>query len=213
MKTLLLTILFAIFFAVLAVDAGAIRARASKNQGAAAAAAAAAANNGAANAQSVQGGNADLQALAEATAKASDRRDRPCDNGDISLAFGLGALLPISVGEQAAVVTVQGLLGGDASDIQTAITRLQQFVSTAALQIQMAVGIADSDSFAQPQLALLGQLQSTQQQAVSSLTGVASDNTTLNALLDSFQATTDVSQDGADNALIDCFIPLTVVSG
>ncbi|KAF9021720.1 hypothetical protein BDP27DRAFT_1439106 [Rhodocollybia butyracea] len=149
------------------------------------------------------------------TTAASATRTRPCDQGDQSLAAGLQANVIVGIGQQASVLTIQSLLasGGAASDVQDGITRLTQFLNTSALQIQMAAGIADSGSFAQPQLALLASAQSSQQQLVSSLTGTASDNSTLNQLLESFTASTDNSQDGASNALIDCFLPLTAVSG
>jgi len=164
-------------------------------------------NNNAAAAEAAAAASATLTA-------ASATRTRPCDQGDISLQFGLTANANVAIGEQAATVTLQGLLGsGSASDISTAITRLQQFVSTSALQLQMCEGIADSDSFAQPQLALLAESQDIQQKLVGALTGSASDNSTLTQLLTSFQANADNSQDGADNALIDCFTPLTVLSG
>jgi len=131
------------------------------------------------------------------------------------LAVGLQANVIVGIGQQASVLTIQSLLasGGAASDIQDGITRLTQFLNTSSLQIQMATGIADDGSFAQPQLALLATAQSSQEQLVGTLTGTASDNSTLNQLLESFTASTDNSQDGAANALIDCFLPLTAVSG
>jgi len=160
-------------------------------------------------------GQEDAAQLASSTSSAaSATRTRPCDQGDISLANGLTANVQVGLGEQASVVTLQGLLGnGSASDISDAITRLQQFVSTAGLQLQMALGIADTDSFAQPQLGLLEKSQAVQEQLTGALTGDASDNATLDQLFVSFQSSTDNSQDGANNALIDCFLPLTLVSG
>ncbi|KAE9399875.1 hypothetical protein BT96DRAFT_939043 [Gymnopus androsaceus JB14] len=121
---------------------------------------------------------------------ASSTRTRPCDQGDQSLAAGLQANVIVGIGQQASVLTIQSLLasGGAASDIQDGITRLTQFLNTSSLQIQMATGIADDGSFAQPQLALLATAQSSQEQLVGTLTGTASDNSTLNQLLESFTA-------------------------
>jgi len=182
--------------------------------------AAATASNSTADASSNSTADASSNSTASSSASstvtaASATRTRPCDQGDQSLAAGLQANVIVGIGEQASVLTIQSLLssGGAASDIQDGITRLQQFISTSALQLQMATGIADDGSFAQPQLALLNSSLATQQSLTASLTGAASDNATLSQLLDSFTASTGDSQDGANNALIDCFLPLTAVSG
>lgn len=184
-------------------------AKASKGSGNAAAAAAAASNSTATATSS------NSTAASGTGTAASATRTRPCDQGDQSLAAGLQANTVVGIGEQAAVVTLQGLVtsNGAASDISDAMTRLTQFMSTSALQLQMATGIADDGSLAQPQLALLTTAQTSQQSLAKSLTGTASDNATLSTLLASFAASTGDSQDGANNALIDCFLPLTAVSG
>jgi len=121
----------------------------------------------------------------------------------------------MGLGLQAATVTLQGLVTGNgaASDISDAQARLAQFVNTSTLQIQTAAGIADSDSFAQPQLQLLASSIASQTSTLASLTGTAADNSTLATLLDSFVTSTGDSQDGVNNALIDCFLPLTTLSG
>jgi hypothetical protein len=122
----------------------------------------------------------------------------------------------VGLGLQAATLTLQGLVNDSssaASDISDATTRLSQFLSTSALQVQMAAGIADDGSFAQPQLALLNSSLASQQSLVSSLTGSAADVDTLSQLLDSFVTSTGDSQDGQNNALIDCFLPTTTLSG
>lgn len=86
-------------------------------------------------------------------------------------------------------------------------------MQTSALLIQAAQEIADDDSFAQPQLQILAD-QSSQTQLISQLTGDAStDAQTLDELFASFVQFTGLSQDGVDNALIDCFLPLTTISG
>ncbi|KAM0747506.1 hypothetical protein T439DRAFT_359289 [Meredithblackwellia eburnea MCA 4105] len=145
----------------------------------------------------------------------SPARTRARDQGDQSLAAGLQAMVTIGIGQQAAVLTIQNLTtsGGAASDISDAITRLQQFQDTAKLQLQMAQGIADDGSFAQPQLALLATAAASQDTMIKSLTGDASDAKTLSTLLNSFASSTNDSQDGVSNALVDCFLPLTAVSG
>jgi len=158
------------------------------------------------------GGVAGASSTSSAAAAA---RTRPCDQGDQSLAAGLQANTVVGIGLQASVATIQGLLAtnGAASDIQDGITRLQQFLNTSTIQIQMALAIADDDSLAQPQLATLQSDLADQTTQVATLTGAASDNATLATLLTGFQTSTGTSQDGADNAVIDCFLPLTAVSG
>lgn len=47
----------------------------------------------------------------------------------------------------------------------------------------------------------------------TTLTGAAADNSTLTTLLASFATSTGQAQDGASQALIDCFLPTTAVSG
>jgi len=153
---------------------------------------------------------------------ASATRTRPCDQGDQSLAAGLNAAVIIGMGEQASVVTLQNISSQadfSASDFSTGVTRLQQFVSTMGLQLQMAQGIADDDSFAQTQLKLLAASQTDQATQVQGLANVQSAADaqgaadTLSSLLTSFLASTNNAQDGAEQALIDCFLPLTTVSG
>lgn len=160
-------------------------------------------------------------ATATSTA-ASATRTRPCDQGDQSLAAGLNAAVIIGMGEQASVVTLQNISSQaafSASDFSTGVTRLQQFVSTMGLQLQMAQGIADDDSFAQTQLKLLAASQTDQATQVQGLANVQSAADaqgaadTLSSLLTSFLASTNNAQDGAEQALIDCFLPLTTVSG
>jgi hypothetical protein len=142
----------------------------------------------------------------------SATRTRPCDQGDQSLAAGLQAAVVIGIGQQASVATIQAT--NNSADFQTAVTRLQQFTDTMGLQLQMAQGIADDDSFAQKQLKLLAASQTSQETAVKALTGSAQQNVqALNDLLNSFQASTDNAQDGAEQALIDCFLPVNAVSG
>jgi len=142
----------------------------------------------------------------------SATRTRPCDQGDQSLAAGLQAAVVIGIGQQASVATIQAT--NNSADFQTAVTRLQQFVDTMGLQLQMAQGIADDGSFAQTQLKLLAASQTSQETAVKGLAGSAQQNVqALNDLLNSFQASTDNSQDGAEQALIDCFLPVNAVSG
>jgi len=56
--------------------------------------------------------------------------------------------------------------------------------------------------------------QTSQAAAVKALTGVqATDAAALTTLGASFLDSTNNSQDGAEQALIDCFLPLTAVSG
>jgi len=147
----------------------------------------------------------------------SATRTRPCDMGDQSLAGGLQASVLIGIGQQASVVTLQGAVG-NASAFSDGVTRLQQFVDTAALQLQMAQGIADDGSFAQTQLKLLATSQTSQATSVKALSAAgaataAATNQTLTDLLASFLDSTNNAQDGAEQALIDCFIPLNAVSG
>ncbi|KAF7375622.1 hypothetical protein MSAN_00451100 [Mycena sanguinolenta] len=172
-------------------------------------------NNSAANATSVTAAPAvanSTGATSTSTA-ASATRTRPCDQGDQSLAAGLSAAVVIGIGQQASVLTLQNSTA--AADFATAQQRLQQFTDTAALQLQMAQGIADDDSFAQTQLGLLATSQATQETLVKSLVGgdVTTSADTLNQLLQSFLDSTNNAQDGAEQALIDCFLPLTAVSG
>ncbi|KAJ7595774.1 hypothetical protein C8J56DRAFT_923182 [Mycena floridula] len=144
---------------------------------------------------------------------ASATRTRACDQGDQSLAAALQANVVIGLGLQASVATLQGLAnGGAAADVTDAQTRLAQFASTSDLQLQTAAGIADDDSLAQPQLQQLQASIADQQKSIASLTGGAADAATLQSLADSFVASTGLSQDGASNAVIDCFLPLTAVS-
>jgi len=148
---------------------------------------------------------------------ASATRTRLCDMGDQSLAAGLQASVLVGIGQQASVVTLQGALG-NASSFADGVTRLQQFVDTAGLQLQMAQGIADDGSFAQTQLKLLAASQTSQAASVKALnaTGAATAATTNQTLTDlgaSFLASTNNAQDGAEQALIDCGIPLNAISG
>ncbi|KAF7317317.1 hypothetical protein HMN09_00467300 [Mycena chlorophos] len=153
---------------------------------------------------------------------ASSTRTRPCDQGDQSLASGLTSAVTVGLGLQASVLTLQNIstqADFSADDFSTAVQRLQQFQDTMGLQIQMAQGIADDDSFAQPQLGLLAAAQNETQASIDTLSGVksAADVTaaasTLSTLLSSFLAVTNNAQDGAEQALIDCFLPTTAVSG
>ncbi|KAJ7765856.1 hypothetical protein DFH07DRAFT_358322 [Mycena maculata] len=151
-------------------------------------------------------------AASSTSTAAAATRTRPCDMGDQSLAGGLAASVLIGIGQQASVLTIQNTT--NSTDFSTAVTRLNQFISTQALQLQMAQGIADSDSFAQTQLALLATAQDSQTKLAAQLTGdAATDADTLSQLLDSFVTSTGNAQDGVDQALIDCFLPLNAVSG
>jgi len=145
------------------------------------------------------------------TTAASATRTRPCDQGDQSLAAGLQAMVVIGIGQQASVLTLQNSTA--AADFATATTRLNQFISTQSLQLQMAQGIADDGSFAQTQLKLLATSQTSQETLAKSLVDAQTSADTLNQLLTSFTASTDNAQDGVGQALIDCFLPLTAVSG
>jgi hypothetical protein len=120
-------------------------------------------------------------------------------------------MVPIGIGQQASVLTIQNTT--DAADFATAVTRLNQFISTQSLQLQMTQAIADDDSFAQPQLALLATSQTAQEGLAKGLVDVKTSADQLNQLLQSFQDSTGVAQDGVNNALIDCFLPTTAVSG
>jgi len=154
----------------------------------------------------------DNSANATATATASGAtRTRACDMGDQALAGGLQASVLIGIGQQASVVTLQGAAA--AADFADGVTRLQQFVDTQALQLQMIQGIADDDSFAQTQIALLATSGTAQAALVKGLTDAKASAADLTTLLDSFTTSTGVAQDGANQALIDCFLPLTAVSG
>jgi len=120
-------------------------------------------------------------------------------------------MVVIGIGQQASVLTLQNSTA--AADFSTATDRLNQFISTQSLQLQMAQGIADDDSFAQTQLGLLATSQTDQETLAKSLVDATTSAATLTQLLDSFTASTGNAQDGADQALIDCFLPLTAVSG
>jgi len=191
------------------------------NNGAAAAAAAAAATAAAADNSTAVNGTATVDNSASAdnsTASAtqtagSATRTRPCDQGDQALAAGLQASVVIGIGQQASVVTLQNSTA--AADFATNQQRLQQFVDTQSLQLQMAQGIADDGSFAQTQLKLLAASQTAQEGLVKTLVGgdVTASADTLTQLLASFLDTTNNAQDGAEQALIDCFLPLNAVSG
>jgi len=142
---------------------------------------------------------------------ASATRTRPCDMGDQSLAGGLAASVLIGIGQQASIVTLQNATA--AADFSDGVTRLQQFISTQALQLQMAQGIADDGSFAQTQLKLLAASQTSQETLAKSLVDATTSADTLTQLAASFLDSTNNAQDGAEQALIDCFIPLNAVSG
>ncbi|KZP25688.1 hypothetical protein FIBSPDRAFT_1041292 [Athelia psychrophila] len=144
---------------------------------------------------------------------AAATRTRPCDQGDQSLAAALNSMVTVGLGQQASVLTLQGLIGGAAADFQTGVDRLNQFSSTSDLLLQAATGIADDGSLAQPQLALLNTTSPAQAAMVKTLSGKAADNATLSTLLDSFVTSTGQAQDGAGQALIDCFLPTNTVSG
>jgi hypothetical protein len=131
--------------------------------------------------------------------------------GDQSLAAGLSALMTVGIGSQAAVLTLQNTT--DATDFATGVTRLKQFMSTAALQLQMAQGIADDDSFAQPQLALLATDQASQATTAANLVDATTSAADLTTLATSFLDSTNNAMAGAANALADCLIPLNAVSG
>jgi hypothetical protein len=164
------------------------------------------AGNANANAGNANAGNA----TATATASGATRT-RACDMGDQSLAAGLQASVTIGIGQQAAVVTLQNATA--AADFTDGQTRLQQFVDTQALQLQMIQGIADDGSLAQPQIALLATAATSQAALVKGLVDAKTSAADLTTLLDSFTTSTGDAQDGVNNALIDCFIPLTAVSG
>ncbi|KAL8291348.1 hypothetical protein RQP46_002326 [Phenoliferia psychrophenolica] len=97
------------------------------------------------------------------------------------------------------------------------MTRLQQFQDVAALQLQMVQLMASPTNLAQTQLSLLSTTTADQGTQLKTVTlaaaDVATDVATLAALVTSFAASTGISQDGAAQALIDCFLPLTAVSG
>ncbi|KAJ6489053.1 hypothetical protein C8R45DRAFT_929747 [Mycena sanguinolenta] len=191
--------------------AQAAKAKAGKNNGNSAANAAGAAN--AANATAAAAATSNSTGATATSSAASATRTRPCDQGDQSLAAGLSAAVVIGIGQQASIVTLQNSTA--AADFATNQQRLQQFTDTQALQLQMAQGIADDDSFAQTQLKLLATSQATQDTLVKSLVGgdVTTSADTLTQLLQSFLDSTNNAQDGAEQALIDCFLPLTAVSG
>jgi hypothetical protein len=183
------------------------------------AAAAAAANSSTADASSsnstaTAASSSDNSTAATGTSTAaSATRTRPCDQGDQSLAAGLQAAVVISMGQQASILTLQNSTA--AADFATNQQRLQQFTDTAGLQLQMAQGIADDGSFAQTQLGLLATSQATQETLVKSLVGgdVTSSAATLTQLAQSFLDSTNNAMDGAEQALIDCTLPLTTLSG
>lgn len=149
-------------------------------------------------------------ASSTSTASAATRT-RPCDQGDQSLAAGLQASVVIGIGQQASILTLQNATA--AADFTDGVTRLNQFISTQSLQLQMAQGIADDGSFAQTQLKLLAASQTAQEGLAKTLVDATTSADTLNQLLESFTTSTGVAQDGVDQALIDCFLPLTAVSG
>jgi len=154
-----------------------------------------------------------LNATSTSTASSSTKT-RECDQGDQSLAAGLNAAVTVGLGLQASVVTLQN--ASAAADFTDGVTRLQQFVDTMGLQIQMAQGIADDDSFAQTQLGLLASDQSSSAELVSGLSNVTSAADaadTLSTLASTFLDMTNNAQDGAGQALIDCSLPLTTISG
>lgn len=193
-------------------------AKSSKGKGsnnAAAAAAAAAGNSTAVNGTATvdDSASADNSTASATQTAGSATRTRPCDQGDQALAAGLQASVVIGIGQQASVVTLQNSTA--AADFATNQQRLQQFVDTQSLQLQMAQGIADDGSFAQTQLKLLAASQTAQEGLVKTLVGgdVTASADTLTQLLASFLDTTNNAQDGAEQALIDCFLPLNAVSG
>jgi len=169
-------------------------------------------NSTAANNNSTGTDNSNNNTASATNSAAAATRTRPCDQGDQSLAAALQANVIIGIGQQASVVTLQGLAGGAQADVQTAVDRLNQFMNTSSLQLQVAAAIADEASLAQGQLSSLQSSLVDQQNLISSLTGTAADNDTLSSLLDSFVTSTGLSQDGAGLALVDCFLPLTAVS-
>jgi hypothetical protein len=170
-------------------------------------------DNSASSANATATDNSGSNAATGTSSAASATRTRPCDQGDQSLAAGLQASVVIGIGQQASVVTLQNSTA--AADFATAQTRLQQFVDTQSLQLQMAQAIADDGSFAQTQLKLLAASQTAQETLVKSLVGgdVTSSAATLTQLAGSFLDSTNNAQDGAEQALIDCFLPINAVSG
>ncbi|KAF7311863.1 hypothetical protein MIND_00197100 [Mycena indigotica] len=180
-------------------------------------------DNAAAGSNSTGVDNSEASNAASSTATAAGAtRTRPCDQGDQSLAAGLNAAVVIGLGLQASVATLQNISSQAqfaAKDFADGVTRLQQFQDTMGLQLQVAQAIADDDSFAQTQLKLLAAAQTATSATIKSLSGVASAAqaksaaNTLSALLNDFLTTTNTAQDGASQALIDCFLPLTTVSG
>jgi hypothetical protein len=119
--------------------------------------------------------------------------------------------MTVGIGSQAAIVTLQNTTA--AADFATGVTRLKQFMSTAALQLQMAQGIADDGSFAQPQLALLATDQASQATTAANLVDATTSAADLTTLATSFLDSTNNAMAGAANALADCLIPLNAVSG
>jgi len=159
----------------------------------------------------------DSTSTATATSSAATiAKDRDCDQGDLSLSSGLETNTVVLLGMQAAVQTLLDLVSNGNStsaDISDATTRLQQFMNTTTLQIQMATGIADDDSLAQPQLTELQSALNDQAELFNTLTGTNSDIDSLNKLADSAKTATGLSQDGSNNAIVDCNLSLTVISG
>jgi len=179
-------------------------------------------NASASNSTDTSDDNGDDSSATATSTAASATRTRPCDQGDQSLAAGLTAAVVVGMGQQASVLTLQNISSQaafSAGDFSDGVTRLQQFTDTMGLQLQMAQGIADDDSFAQTQLKLLAASQTDQDTQVKGLASVQSAADaqgaadTLSTLLTSFLASTNNAQDGAEQALIDCFLPLTTVSG
>lgn len=139
------------------------------------------ANLGANSTSLISAANVTIVALASNTSLVTSVavagvRNRACDQGDQSLASGMQSNVVIGIGQQASVVTLQGLVGGNQAAFRTGLTRLNQFMSSefvivlfwallkltmlvyhvaAALNLQMMEGIADTASLAQPQLALV----------------------------------------------------------
>jgi len=197
----------------------------SQNDGSAAAAAAAAASanstsidnasadNSTASADNSTASAVDNSTASTATASSSTTvaKNRLCDQGDQSLAAGLQALVVVGLGQQASVLTLQNATA--AADFTDGVTRLQQFTDTAGLQLQMAQGIADNGSLAQTQLALLATSQTAQEASIKTLVDAKTSAADLTTLLASFVTSTNNAQDGAGQALADCALPTTAISG
>ena len=76
--------------------------------------------------------NNDSKSGSATSTAASATRTRPCDQGDQSLAAGLTANSVVGLGEQASVLSLQGLVSsnGNQQDISAAMTRLEQFINS-----------------------------------------------------------------------------------